>query len=192
MRHLLIVLLLLGCVAGVYSCKQGPSKEELARQEQAMLDSIKRATEDSIRLADSLAKVKADSIAKVKADSIQKAHKGIFDGAGGLNDGKWKLTINFGNDYDEIVLSIKGGQATAVYQTGGDFGRNVETTINSSEKKINMKYDIGGSASVIHTVNLVATDDFGTSFSGHMKEDYYWHDIESHNNYYCNVKLRKL
>lgn len=180
-------------MAGVYSCKSGPSKEELAAQEQARIDSIKQATADSIRLADSLAKVKADSIAKVKADSIQKAHKGIFDGAGGLNDGKWKLTLSYGGGYDDFLVSIKNGKTTASLLTEYTQAHDVDQfVINSKTKAITIFYVTGGTATENHTVSLDATDDYGTNFYGNLKLDYYWNDVEGHDNYACKAKVKKL
>lgn len=62
----LVFCAMLSCMVCMASCKGGPSKEELAKQEQAMKDSIAKAVQDSVK-----AEQQADSIAQAKADSIQ-------------------------------------------------------------------------------------------------------------------------
>lgn len=167
MKHLLIVLLLLGCMAGGYSCKSGPSKEELAAQEQARIDSIKKATEDSIRLADSIAKVKADSIAKAKADSIANSY-GIFDIEGNPKDGSYTLNGSEifapipDRPYSTVLkIRIKNGVPQLTYW-GEHSTQNFAGKISGKRIVFTESDPMGGSS----RLTLTANDKLGTKWAG--------------------------
>lgn len=167
MKHLLIVLLLLGCMAGGYSCKSGPSKEELAAQEQARIDSIKKATEDSIRLADSIAKVKADSIAKAKADSIANSY-GVFDINGNPKDGMYTLT-GTGTGCEPgytfpvtIKLKVKNGFAQIISMDGAKLSYPPK---KFKGKTLEYLYREEGT-DFADGISITAKDKLGTKWSG--------------------------
>lgn len=183
MKHLVIAFLVLGCLVGAYSCKSGPSKEELAAQEQAKIDSIKRATADSIRLADSLAKVKADSIAKAKADSIANSY-GIFDANGNPKDGTYTLTgSGYGVEGPEytfpitIKMKVKNGFAQIISENGNSLNY---PPIKCKGKTI--EYNNHGDEVFDYGISLTAKDKRGINWSGEK-----W-DTGSE---YYNLKLKR-